>query len=153
MATATWKHYAMGEKWRTKIMLHGMTDKPAADLVPLANSWLQPPELKISGRNYNNKGYDPTQLAHVLTSNNPGKGSELSFELAASKDSPVINPAFVVKCWGEADVALKIDGKTIKRGKNFRIGYERTDKGTNLIVWIKTESNKPIKISLTPINN
>jgi len=152
-ATVEWKPYAKGQKWQTKIMLNGMTDKPAADLVPLANSWLQPPELEISGRNYNSNGYDPTQLAHVLASNNPGKGSELSFELATSKDSPVINPAFVVKGWGEADVALKIDGKTIKRGKNFRIGYERTDKGTNLIVWIKTESNKPIKISLTPINN
>lgn len=150
MATATWKHYAMGENWRTKIMLHGMTDKPAADLVPLANSWLQPPELKISGRNYDSKGYDPTQLAHVIASNDPGKGSELSFELAASKDSPVINPAFVIKGWGKAEATLKMNGKTIASGKNFRFGGRWSPEGTDLVVWIKTESTKPIKISLSP---
>jgi hypothetical protein len=152
-ATVEWKPYAKGQKWQTKIMLNGMTDKPASDLVPLAKSWLQPPELKISGRNYKSKGYDPTQLAYVIASNNPGKGSELLFELAASKNSPIINPAFVIKGWGKAEATLKMNGKTIVSGKNFRFGGRWSPEGTDLVVWIKTESTKPIKISLSPVGN
>jgi hypothetical protein len=142
-----WEDYKYTDHTRTRIMLQGMTDKEADKLVPLAKSWLKPAKLEV--KSGCSKGYDRSQRAYVLTAT----GSSISVLVKASEESPIVNPAFVAKGWGEADVALKIDGKTIKRGKNFRIGHERTDKGTNLIVWIKTESKKPIKISLTPINN
>lgn len=152
-ATAEWKDYSKGEKWRTKIMLHGMTNRPVAELVPLANSWLHAPKLNLSGKAYSSEGYDPTQLAYVLVSKNPGKGSEVTFELAASKESPVINPALVIKGWGESNAELKLNGRKIKRGKDFRLGHRNTVEGSDLIVWIKTESTKPIKVALSPVTD
>jgi len=149
-ATAEWEPYASGEKWVTKIMLHGMTDKPVAELVPLANSWLQPPRLELASRGYRSEGYDPAQMAYVLVSYDPSSASEVSFKLEADKDSPVVNPAFVIKGWGESNVELKVNGRKINRGKDFRFGHRYNDEGSDLIVWLKTESTKPVKITLSP---
>jgi len=152
-ATVEWKPYAKGEKWQTKIMLHGMTDKPVAELVPLAKSWLQPAEPKLTGGAYKSEGYDPTQLAYVFVSKDPGKASKLTVELAASEESPVVNPAFVIKNWGDSDAELRIDGRKIKRSKNFRFGHRHSFEGSDLIVWLKTGSMKPVNISLRPVAN
>jgi hypothetical protein len=150
-ATVEWKPYAKGEKSQTKIMLHGMTDKAVAELVPLAKSWLKPAELKRAGGAYKSEGYDPTQLAYVLVCKNPGKGSEIKFELAASEESPVVNPAFMIKGWGGAGASLEINGSKATQGKDFRTGHSRTAGGTDLIVWIRIESTKPIKVGLSPV--
>jgi hypothetical protein len=147
----TWKPYATSETMVTKLMMHGMTDKPVEALIPLAKSWLYPAELKLAGGAYSSEGYDPTQMAYVLASRNPGRDSELRFKLAANKKSPVVNPAFVIKGWGESDAELEVDGKKIKRGKDFRFGHRYALKGTDLIVWLKTESTEPVQITLTPV--
>jgi len=146
-ATAEWKPYASGEKWVTKIMLNGMTNKDVADLVPLAKSWLDPAELKLEGSAFKSEGYDPTQMAYVLQCKKPG--TPLKLKLAADKDSPVVNPAFVIKNWGDSDVQLKINGKQAAQGKNFRSGVQHNLDGTDLIVWVKTETIKPVKISIS----
>ena len=74
----------------------------------------------------------------------------MSFKLQASKDSPVVNPCFVIKNWGSNTKAvLKIDGKTIEPGKSFRQGIVRDTDGTQtLIIWLETESEKPVEISI-----
>ena len=74
----------------------------------------------------------------------------LRFELMASKEHPVVNPAFVITGWGDSNATLKIDGKAINRGKEFRFGHRRTPAGKDLIVWIKRESTKPVEVSLSP---
>ena len=70
--------------------------------------------------------------------------------LAGSERSPVLNPAFVLKNWGEADATLMLDGKAIPRGNDFRIGHRQTLEGTDLIVWIKTESQGSLAVRLEP---
>jgi hypothetical protein len=60
----------------------------------------------------------------------------------------IINPAFIVKDWGKAPVALEIDGKPIKQGKDFRVGYEDTEDDTNLVIWLKLKSTKSITLEL-----
>ena len=62
----------------------------------------------------------------------------------------MINPAFVITGWGDANATLKINGKAINRGKKFRFGHRHSPDGKDLIVWIKTESNKPVELSLFP---
>jgi hypothetical protein len=152
-ATVEWEPYAKGEKSQTKIMLNGMTNKAVAKLVPLAKSWLQPAELKRAGGAYKSEGYDPTQLAYVLVRKKPGKSSEIKFELAASKESPVINPAFVIKGWGGDGASIRINGGEATRGKDFQTGHRRTADGTDLIVWIRVESTKPITVGLSPVRD
>jgi hypothetical protein len=147
-----WKLYSQEGLSRTWIMLNGMTDKPAAELVPLAKSWLYAPQLKSSSRGgYVSEGYDRTQRAYVLARRDVRKASALKFELAASEGSPVVNPAFVIKNWGKGRASLAIDGEKVKWGKDFRFGYRDTLEGGDLIVWMKVESTKPIKIWLRPV--
>ena len=64
----------------------------------------------------------------------------------------IVNPAFIVKDWGTSGVELKVDGKTVKQGKDFRIGYEETHTGSDLVVWLKMKSDKTVRFSLTPVD-
>ena len=57
-------------------------------------------------------------------------------------------PAFIIENWGEGNVALKINGKKIARGGDFRYGHRKKPEGTDLIVWIRKESTEPVKITL-----
>jgi hypothetical protein len=128
--------------------LYGLANKPAVSLLPLAKSWNNPPQLKITAQAFTGEGYDYKQRAYVI--NCSSAGSDLELALAASKDSPLANPAFVVRNWGEKKARLQIDGKTVERGKNFRYGHRHTLEGTDLIVWIKLESTREVEISIVP---
>ncbi len=130
--------------------LYGLTNKPAVELLALAKSWNCPAELKIQGKGFANSGYDYKQRAYIIKCN---AGKTLEFELTGSENSPVLNPAFVIKNWGERGAKLKINGKTIKRGKDFRFGHRHRLEGSDLIVWLKKESTKPIRISLSRVKD
>ncbi len=146
-----WKPYAEEEKSRTWVMLHGMTDRDGGELAVLAKSWLHAPQLEMVSRGFTSAGYDLTQRAYVLTCNKAGEPAPLAFRINASEDSPSVNPAFVIKRWGKIGAALKLNGRAIKRSKDFRFGHRPSDDGYDLIVWIKTESNKPLSVSLSRV--
>jgi hypothetical protein len=148
-----WKEYSIEGLSRTWIMLNGMSDKRASELVPLAKSWLYAPGVKVSRGRYKSEGYDPTERAYVLSCEQVGSPSRLKVELAASEESPVVNLAFVIKGWGSSGAALKIDGEKVERGKDFRFGHRRGVKGDDLIVWMRKESTKPVKITLKPVQD
>jgi len=138
------------------VALYGMTKSPAVSLLPLAKSWIYPAKLIPVGgtpqgtnpNKFTNEGYDYKQRAYVINCKVPG--SRLKFKLAGSENSPVVNPAFVVKNWGKADAVLKIDGKKIRRGKSLRFGQRYRLEGSDLIVWIKAHSAKPIEFLISP---
>lgn len=129
----------------------GLTNKSVGQLAPLSRSWLKPAELKVKGRAFNNKGYSRNQRAYILSRNPAHLPQSLELELAASGDSPIVNPAFVIEDWGENDVSLKLNGKEIRTGRNFRYGHRHTLESSDLIVWINTESTKPVRISISPV--
>ncbi|MHC4474013.1 MAG: hypothetical protein ACYTEL_00100 [Planctomycetota bacterium] len=148
-----WKLHSLEGISRTWIMMHGMTDQPAGKLAPLAKSWLYPARLKLkdSGKlPFTSEGYDQTQRAYVLACNRVGRPSKLELTLAASEDSPAVNPAFVVKGWGDADASLKVNGKKVARGKDFRLGHRMTPESSDLIVWFRVESTEPVDVLLSP---
>ncbi|MHC4214191.1 MAG: LamG-like jellyroll fold domain-containing protein [Planctomycetota bacterium] len=132
----------------TAVHLIGMGEQGAKDLMPLAKSWNRAAKLNLTKGSFENKGYDKYQRAYVLK----GKAATVAFELAASEKSPLVNCAVVIEDWGEVDAALKIDGKEIKRGKEFRFGHYHSLEGSNLIVWIEKESVEPVKIEISPKN-
>jgi hypothetical protein len=154
LSHCNWKPYSQTEESMTKIMLNGLTAKRAARLVPLAKSWSRPPELKVKkglfGSDFESEGYDPTERAYQIVCKKRGKPSALELELGGSKKSPVVNPAFVIKGWGDKGAILTLKDRTKKAGKSFRVGHRHTVEGSDLIVWIKTESTKPVDIKLTP---
>ena len=144
-----WKYYAQGDNWRTKVMLHGMTDLDVADLVPLAKSWDNPPELRLDGKGYSTMGYDQSERAYRLKKG-PGETKPLSFSIDADQEHPLVNPAFVIKNWGAYDgnVTVKLNGEKLEPGASVRYGYHNALEGTNLIVWIETESTEKVSISI-----
>jgi len=151
-----WDWHEKTDNTLAKVYLLGMTDKPTEQqrvdkLIKLARNWQYAPKLVLKGHGYVSEGYDVTQRAYVLNCKSAGEPSALEFKLQASKESPVVNPCFVVKGWGDAGVKLKIDGHPICSGKNFRFGYERERAGgPDLVVWIDLDSTKAVKMSLLP---
>ena len=118
-----------------------MTDQPIDSLVPLARSWNSAPAATLAGSGFESGGYDKNQRAYVFTAKAPG-ASALEFSFEATTDSPIQNPAFVVKNWGNRPAKLAIDGKAIPRGKDFRFGHNKTLEGTDLVAWVKTKGDK-----------
>ncbi|UCF14296.1 MAG: hypothetical protein JSW59_12850, partial [Phycisphaerales bacterium] len=114
-----WGPYETTDASMTKIMLNGLTDKTVEELLPLTRSWANPPELEVVGSGFENKGYDPTDLAFHLISKSGAK--PLTMKIAASKESPVVDPAFVVNNWGYDGADLQVNGNTIEHGKDFRM--------------------------------
>jgi len=148
-------HYRKTEKTIEQVYLSGMieSNNPGKELVPLAWSWIVPPKVTMQREHpsYKIQYYDPAQKAYVLDWKQDQ--TELVFELIADPDyygvaSTIVNPAFVVRGWGKAPVQLEIDEERVEPSKKLRIGYEATDSGTNLILWLKHESKEPVNISL-----
>ena len=52
--------------------------------------------------------------------------------------------------WGERDASLKIDGRAVERGKEFRFGHRRNPDSNDLIVWIKKETMESTEITISP---
>jgi hypothetical protein len=63
----------------------------------------------------------------------------------------IVNPTFVVKDWDKSGVRLEVDGKIFEHGKDFRVGYEETPSGHNLVLWLKMSSSEPTKFKITPV--
>ncbi|UCC23222.1 MAG: LamG domain-containing protein [Planctomycetota bacterium] len=139
----TYKEDFGDRPYEQKIMMEGMSDKSPEELVPLAKSWLRPAKLEVKAGGMS-EGYDRAQRAYVLAA----AGPEISVVVKASEKRPMINPAFVIKNWGEAGAVLTVDGEKIKCGKSFRYGHRKTAEGSDLIVWIKKESTRPLEVSL-----
>ena len=81
------------------------------------------------------------------------KLAALDLTLQASDGSPAVNPAIVIKNWGEGDARMTLDGKPVAAGKNLRFGHVQRLEGTDLLVWIQTQATKPLRIRLTPAGN
>ena len=102
--------------------------------------------MEVSGAGFQSQGYDQTQRAFVIVRKNAATAPRLHLSLQASSESPLVNPGFVIKNWGDAQPKLRLDGKLFARGPDFRYGFVPTLEGSDLIVWLRMESTKPISV-------
>jgi len=134
--------------FQEKLLLEGMSDKPAEELLPLAKSWLEPAigESLTEGLHVE---YDPAERAYVLTRDN-GQVKQLRVKLAASSQSPIVNPAFVVSNWGkDQEARISIDGKNPNNMIDVRQGVVRRANGvTALVVWIEMSRTEPLHVTI-----
>jgi len=134
--------------FQEKLLLEGLSDKPAKELLPLARSWLNPAagESLTEGLSVE---YDPAQRAYVLTRDN-GRVKQLRVKLAASSHSPMVNPAFVVTNWGNrAAATISIDGKELGDSIDVRQGVLRRANGVHaLVVWIELSRTEPMQVTI-----
>jgi hypothetical protein len=126
-----------------------MTERSPEKLAVVARSWAKAPELIHQGDGFTNQGYDRGQRAYRLSREAAGQGVPLLFKLEAGKESPVFNPAFLIRNWGEAGASLVIDGVPVRRGSDFRLGHRKRIDGTDLIIWIRKESMEPLNFLIT----
>jgi len=121
----------------SKILMEGMTDKPAGELASLAKSWLNPADLNVLSGGISN-GYDKSQRAYILEA----KGDRMTFEIKGSSDSPIVNPCFVISNWKGEDAAVSVEGR---EPEDVRIGYPRMVTDKDLIVWLRMESENKVR--------
>lgn len=142
------KHKSDRYNMMTGRNLYGLTEKTAAELATLARSWNSPSQVKVIGDGFESKGYDMNQRAYIIWNNKTEGIRKLHITLEGSENSPILNPAFVIENWNGGEIALKMDGKKIEKGENFRVGKLTTLEGAKTIVWIKTESKTKINLEL-----
>jgi hypothetical protein len=126
--------------------MYGATKDAAESLVPLARSWLLPPKVTIEKGEVEAQ-YDITQRCYVLNSKS-GNVSDLRLLLEGKAGSPIVNPAFLIENWGNREARLRVDGKEVPRGKDFRFGHIRRVNRYDLIIWVRLDSRKPVTIEL-----
>lgn len=131
--------------FQEKILMEGMSNADKDELVMLARSWLNAPEVKSSG-GCSGCRYDPAQRAYVMEAT----AIKIKFTLNGSKLRPIFNPCFVIKHWNSKDKAsLKIDNIGQASGMEFRQGIIRDIDGTyTLIVWVKKRTTRPIQVEI-----
>src|SRR5205823_7066209 len=120
-------------------------------LVSLARSWITPPPVTAIGNAFRSDGYDATQRAFVFSTANPAE-KNLSFSLRGSAQSPIIDPVFIVKNWGQEDAAIRIDGHPVTWAANARRGHESMLENTDLIVWLRLQTNRPARFELSRVS-
>jgi hypothetical protein len=146
LAQIKWKPYSENDNSKTWVMMHGMSRDADSNLITLAKSWIHPADLTILTKNFISKGYDQSQRAYIISRLNSSTHEYLDFELKANQDSPVVNPTFIIENWDLENVGLIIDGKRVERGEKFRLGKINRLNESGIIVWIKLESAKPVRI-------
>lgn len=140
-------HEKDGRSWWNG--LYSMTEMDMAALVFAGKSWAFAPRVALKSKGFQCHGYDLAERAYQLTKDKPSADGILELTLDASEDSPVFNPAFVVRDWHPRSLKLKLDGRQVPRGGDFRIGARPTLQGEDVIIWIRTKSTKPMTIELS----
>jgi hypothetical protein len=160
--TLNWWHYRRTDKLLEQVYLSGVTNEedPTEELLVLAKSWLNPPGLHMRGvkPEYKVLVYDPSQRAYIVPRKDSGP-RDFEFTLDAYREEEqgsvapvwIVNPAFVVKNWGDPAVRVTLNGKVLSQGSDLRVGYEKTATGKDLILWIKYRSQEATQFKLEPI--
>jgi len=142
-----WNDFSKTEKTRTRIMLQGMTNGEAVDLVPVAKSWLNAPKMMISTEGFKGGIYSVSERAYILEKAT-GKAAPLKFIIKGSEESPIINPAIIIKNWGNQLATIIVDGKSLVKSEHLRQGIRKTPEGEDLILWLRLKKQNPIEIVL-----
>ena len=133
-----WPSTEATESTVTKLLMDGLTDRPAVELVPLAKSWLNPAAIEVTG--LQSEGYRAAERAYVVR--REGGATRAEITLRGTSESPVVNPALMIRNWnGNARVLVNGQPKG-------RIGQVNRLEGTDLVVWVELESTETVKIQI-----
>jgi hypothetical protein len=140
-------HFALGagDAGDENIVLYGFTRQNIESLIPVSRYWQNPPEITaVSGAQF--LGFQKEEKAFHFSCEDQGS---MSFTINASKDSPVVNPAFVLKSCTSDIAEVSVNGNKIKQGKSLRIGLEHDTHGNPMVIlWIEIQSESPVEVRL-----
>lgn len=143
----------------SEVWLNGWTNSkdPVDELVAIAHSWQEAPKMvSDDGDGITLHGYDIGERAYLLEASS-SQGARL--KIAASSESPIVNPMFLVNGWGADKPRLTIDGKEIPKSGDFRFGHYKTlvlqdgRKWENVLaVWAKINATKETAFTIRSAN-
>ena len=127
-----------------------MTDQKAGQLGTIAKSWLYPAKVNIeASMGFTFDGFDKSEKAYAFTNNNTATSPKAVFEVQASNENPLHNPAFTIHNWKGTKAKIKIKGATQKI-EEIKQGIEYGINGNTLVVWVKAQITVPIQVSISP---
>ncbi|MDI6699497.1 MAG: LamG domain-containing protein [Candidatus Saccharicenans sp.] len=126
--------------------LYGMNEMDLKDLVRFGRSCAFAAELIVKDGQVTSTGYDRSERCYKIEnlSSEPGP---LSFILAGSRKSPIINPAVYIKNWNSTSARVMVDGQELK---NCRPSLKRTLDGIDLIIFLPLEKEVRTEIKVIP---
>lgn len=125
----------------TKLMLCGCTNKDAADLLPLAKSWLRAPQMTCDGEKVD---YLLTERTYVIKE----ARMPLQLELEASPEHPAHGLCLEVKNWGDKTVgSIIVNSKSLKK-EDYKVGIHETYEGKTLHLWLNLQTTAKQKIKI-----
>ena len=77
-----------------------------------------------------------------------GRSTQVKFTIDASESSPVVNPAFVIKGWGQLPPEVHIDGASLAEGE-VETGFIDTLSGTDLVLWLHKTATSRVQVALS----
>jgi len=126
--------------------LYGMNDMELSELTKFGRSWAYAPEIEISSNGFTSDGYDRSERCYQIENNN-SHANKLEIQLSATKESPIHNPAFMIKNWNTQGASLFVDGKP---ANDARIGINHQLEGSDLVVFLFLETNETVSITILP---
>ena len=105
----------------------------------------------MTGNDFKSNGYDPTQRAFVLERSAGPSGAPLRMSVRAKDDAPLVNPAFVVNGWGDATPRLKVNGKLVPWGQDYRYGRVNSLDADKLVVWLRMKATSTVTVEIDPL--
>jgi hypothetical protein len=126
----------------TKLLLNGLTTLTAAELVPLAKSWLNPAKAEATGLRV--EGFVASERAYAFSAG--GGAAQASITLLATPESPVVNPCLVIRNWNGGAGRVTVDGKP-----GGRAGLVQHLEGTDLVIWLELRATRTVKVEVAPI--
>ncbi len=128
------------------MVLYGFTRDAIGSLVPLARSWTHPPDITaVSG--CKSAGYRKESRDFVLLA----EKEAMSVKIAATEESPLVNPCFTIRNWGHRGAAeVKVTGA---EAKDVRQGVITDTDGTEtLVVWLEIAATSDVTFNISGAN-
>ena len=129
--------------YKRQLFLEGMSEKTQAELIRLAKSWLQAPEINaVSG--CKSFGYDQAKREYPLVATD----DRMTVTVKASDESPIDNICFGVRNWGNGGNAeVRVNGKIpaeVRQGT-----FVDTDGTDTMVIWIELETSTPVEFTIS----
>jgi len=141
----SWRPHEERPDGVTMVMLTGLTTGGVGNLLPLAKSWLEAPPVQLKTMGFESKGFDRPEGAFLFTHRDAAAAS-LDATLEATPNSPLVNPALVIRDWNATSVKVRVNGKL---STTARTGIVHRLDGQDLVVWIPLTSTTPLRVLIS----
>ncbi|MDX1702544.1 MAG: hypothetical protein R3250_18080, partial [Melioribacteraceae bacterium] len=123
--------------WEGRFIL-GLSYEPIEKIVPFANYWINTPDLKITDNSYTYEGFSRNERAYLLSILDELE-SPLKMKISASKNSPLVNPVFIIKNWNSSILKVILNDEELVQGKEYDYSIRKSIDSNDLILWMNIE--------------